>query len=128
MSFYYCSLQELHLSLNSSDIVPSSVTVKFPSVSQLYVNKCGLSHWEDFCRLSNVFPCLEQLIADSNPLQQIATIPLHNSDDKLLHDSECVDEASGQMVMKRYDEKKNGGTAIDCHFKDLSLETANEIH
>jgi len=82
--YLFDSLQELHLSLNSADIVPSSVTVKFPSVKQLYINKCGLSNWENFCHLSDVFPCLEQLIADSNPLQYITTTSLDSSD-KLLH-------------------------------------------
>ena len=112
------------MSLNSTDIVPSSVTVTFPSVKQLYVNKCGLSRWEDFCRLSDVFPCLGQLIADTNPLQQIAAT-LHSSDN-LLCDSECVDEASGQVVVKRDFEREKDGPAVDCQFKNLSLATANE--
>ena len=119
------SLQELHLSLNSADIVPSSVTVKFPSLKQLYINKCGLSRWEEFCHLSDVFPSLEQLIADSNPLKQIATASLHASDD-LLCDSECIDEASGQIVTKRCDENKPDGNTVDSQFKNLSLATPNE--
>ena len=113
------------MSLNSPDIVPSSVTVTFPSVKQLYVNKCGLSCWEDFYHLSDVFPCLEQLIADSNPLQQIAVTPPHSSND-LLHGSECIDEASGQIVAKRGAERKKDGPPVDCQFKNLSLATANE--
>ena len=113
------------MSLNSTDIVPSSRMMTFPSVKKLYINKCGLSRWEHFCRLSDIFPCLEQLIADSNPLQQIAVTPLDTSSN-LLHDSECVDEASGQIVVKRGVEKKKNGPPVDCQFKNISLATANE--
>ena len=97
----------------------------FPSVKKLYINKCGLTHWESFCRLSDIFPCLEQLIADSNPLQQVTVMPLHTSIN-LLHDSECVDEASGQIVVKRSVEKKKDSPPVDHQFKNISLAAANE--
>lgn len=124
ITVYFDSLQELHLSLNSADIVPTSVAVKFPSVRQLYINKCSLSHWEDFCHLSDVFPCLQQLIADSNPLQQIAAAPDHSSNG-LLYESECVDEASGQIIAKRCVKKIKDGATVDCQFENLSLAAAN---
>lgn len=110
------------MSLNSTDIVPSSVMVTFPSIKKLYINKCGLTHWEYFCHLSDIFPCLEQLIADSNPLQQIAGTPPSNP----LCESECVDEASGQIVVKRSVDKKKDGPPVDRHFKNLSLVSTNE--
>ena len=114
-------MQELHLSLNSVDIVPSSVIDKFPAVKKLYINKCDLSHWEDFCRLSDVFPCLEQLIADSNPLQKIAAVPPYSSDKPLQNSVD--DKARGETVTKRHDEKEKDGT-INCQFKDITLATA----
>ena len=123
MCIFPNSLQELHLSLNSTDIVPLSVADTFPSVKQLYINKCGLSRWEDFCRFSEVFPCLEQLIADSNPLQRIASVLLHCSN--VLNDSECVDEASGQIVKKCIERKKDV-LAVGCQFENLSMAMVNE--
>ena len=114
------SLQELHLSLNSVDIVPSSMTDKFPAVKQLYINKCGLSHWEDFCHLSNVFPCLEQLIADSNPLQEIVAAPPYCSDNPLHHSD---DEAHSQTVTRKHDKKEDGTN--DFQLINVTLATAN---
>ena len=102
--------------------MPSLVVDKFPAMKQLYINKCGLSRWEDFCRLSDVFPCLEQLIADSNPLQKIAAAPPY-SYDKLLHNS-VNDETRGETVTKRCNDKEKDGTT-NCQFKSIALATAS---
>jgi len=110
---------ELHLSLNNAEIVPAQSGVQFPSVKKLHINKCGLTNWEHFCWLSDAFPCLEQLIADSNPLQSIAQ-PASLPSGKPLLTSECIDESNEQVI-----DKENIATAAECSKNNL-LATTNE--
>jgi len=114
-------VRELHLSLNTIEIIPSlSSAAQFPSVKKLHINKCGLTNWKDFCWLSDAFPCLEQLIADSNPLQSIPQPPTLPPSLPLLT-TECIDESSGQVIDK-------ANSAINDHsdFKNNSTATTNE--
>ena len=117
------SVGELHLSLNTTEIIPSQSRARFPSVKKMHINKCGLANWKDFCWLSDAFPCLEQLIADSNPLQCI-TQPSTPPPGQPLLTTECIDETSGQVI-----DKASGATndySENSYFKNGSMVTANE--
>ena len=123
LSWLLFSVGELHLSLNTTEIIPSESRAQFPNVKKLHVNKCGLTNWEDFCWLSDAFPCLEQLIADSNPLQCIEQPPTPPPGKPLLT-TECIDKSSGQVIDKA-SSVANDHSSNGC-FKNDSMATTNE--
>lgn len=69
---HFCSLEELHLSLNDMQIL--RVPVGAPVISSLrvlHMNECNIDSWDLLESIIICFPALETLVAANNPIKNL---------------------------------------------------------